>query len=600
MNPIPSLHRIDSAIVRISLPVLLLLGLGQPAQSLATLTLASVETNRSPHHETGIVDLSQSSPAPEFTQLPTISANPNPRVPLAGLLQFATREPVETIVEVRNTDPNDRQSPWTLKFKTNQNPQAGLAIVGMRPDRHYELHITIQDSSGNQTRAPQTLGFKTPPVTLNTETFPPLDVRTSQPERMEPGITLLSVRRQKATQGNPAIGKFNQKFGLLLAIDAAGEPVWYYEADSRISDFEVLQNGNIAYLTQDYRLIEIDLFGNIVNTWWAMHRPQGATAGIPIETSTLHHDLDQLPNGNLIVLGTEQRTIENYYTSETDANAPRATQEVMGDLIIEFAPDGKVPWSWNAFDWLDPFRIGYETFRGYWHRRGFPNVVDWTHFNNLVYNDRDDSILASSRYLSAILKIDRATGELVWIVGNPVIWPESLQSKTFTLAGAAEGKTRWFFHQHSPNPSHNGTLLLYDNGSYQAFPFEPPANPGETYSRAVEYRLDETTRTLTQVWSSERPGEAKVISFAMGDVDPLPKTDNILLSEGWLLPPDQIPILTWDNIPENTGWTRIREYTHTTPPNILWEVVMDNGSAPEALGWFIFSSERVSFPFRQP
>ncbi|MFZ4666511.1 MAG: aryl-sulfate sulfotransferase [Prochlorotrichaceae cyanobacterium] len=600
MNPLRFLHPIDSPIIRTSLPVVLLLGLGQPTQSLATLTGGRLGTNRTIDPELEAVEFSKSSRSLEFTQLPSISANPNPRVPLAALLQFATREPVETIVEVRNTNPNDRQSAWTLNFDTTQDPQAGLAIVGMRPNSTYELTIAIQDSAGNQTPAPQTLRFTTPPVTLNTDTFPPLDVRTSKPERMEPGITLLSMRRQKATQGDPAIGKFNQKFGLLLALDAAGEPVWYYEADSRISDFEVLHNGHIAYVTQDYRIIEIDLLGNTVHTWWAKNRPQGATAGTPIETTTLHHDLDQLPNGNLIALGTEQRTIENYYTSETDANAPRATQEVMGDLIIEFAPDGSIPWSWNAFDWLDPFRIGYETFQGYWHRRGFPNVLDWTHFNNVVYNDRDDSILASSRYLSAILKIDRATGELIWIVGNPIIWPDSLQSKTFTLAGAAEGKTRWFFHQHSPEPSHNGTLLLYDNGSYQAFPFDPPAEPAETYSRAVEYRLDETTRTLTQVWSSERPGEAKVIGFAMGDVDSLPETDNILLSEGWLLPPDKIQTLTWDEIPDDTGWTRIREYTHTTPPNILWEVVMDNGSAPEALGWLIFSSERVSFPFRQP
>jgi hypothetical protein len=540
----------------------------------------------------GLEPANADSRAPSFITTPQISPNPNPTVPLGAVLKFATDEPVTATIVL-----SDGTHTWELHFDPEDDPSQGLPIIGMRPDRQHTIAIEVQDQAGNTTEFPDLLTFQTPPLPQDPGEFPPLDVRTSSPELMEPGITVLSVRRNKAAQGKPEVQKFNQGWGMLLAIDATGEPLWYYRNDSRINDFEVLQNGNIVYISQDYRAIEIDWLGNVVNSWWATGRPEGpADDGIPIQTDTLHHDIDELPNGDLAVLGTQQRTIANYYTSEDDPNAPRADQQVMGDLIIEFQRDGKLVWQWNTFEYLDPFRIGYETFKGFWNRRGFPNTVDWSHANNLVYDERDDSFLLCLRYQAAILKIDRSTGDIIWILGEPSGWPLALQDKLFTLEGE---NARWFYHQHSPEPTPNGTVLIFDNANYQARPFTPPLLPIETYSRAVEYRLNEDDRIAQQVWSSEIPGEQKVVSFAMGDVDALPQTDNILLSEGFLLPNDKLPQLTWDNILSVGGWTRIRELTHTEPPEVLWEVVMDNGSDPDAIGWHIFSSERMALPFSQ-
>ena len=532
--------------------------------------------------------------APSFTVMPTISPNPNPKVPLAAVLTFAATEPVDTLVDI-----SDGQNQWTLEFDETKDPQEGLPIIGMRPDRDHTITITLRDPDGHESQAQDPLTFRTPPVTYGVDDFPPIDLTVSHPDRMEPGVTMLSVRRNRPLPKGRETQAFNQGFGMLLAVDAQGEPVWYYQHDSRISDVELLDNGNIAYLTQDYRLWEIDVLGNTVQTWWAADRPQGEAEGIPIDTVTMHHDVNQVTNGNLVVLGTERRMIENYYTSEKDPNAPRQTQAVMGDKIIEFTKEGEVVWSWNAFDFLDPFRIGYETFNVYWSLRGFTDTLDWTHANNLVYDDRDNSLLASFRHQSAIVKVDRSTGNLEWILGNPQGWPERLQDKLFTLDGEAEGETRWFYHQHSPEPSHNGTLLVYDNGSFQAEPFEPYVPIEETYSRVVEYDLDPAQRTARQVWSSEIPGEEKVITFAMGDVDALPETDNVLVSQGWLLHNDRLPEINWNNVIDFPGWTRVREYSRTTPPEILWEVVMNTGSDDEDLSWFLFASERIHLPFVQ-
>lgn len=81
---------------------------------------------------------------------------------------------------------------------------------------------------------------------------------------------------------------------------------------------EPLRNGNILYLTTDFRAIEIDLLGNPVGSWYAAQRPQGEADGIGIPTLSMHHEIDELANGNLLVMGTELREFDNWYTSETD------------------------------------------------------------------------------------------------------------------------------------------------------------------------------------------------------------------------------------------------------------------------------------------
>lgn len=529
---------------------------------------------------------------PSFTVEPTIERNSNPNVPLAGILSFDTDEPVTTTIQIE-----DGQNEWQLEYNETKDPEQGLPVIGLRPDREHTINVTIQDADGNQTSLDQPLSFTSPPLPDGNELFPPIEVTVNQSQEMEPGITLLSVRRNKPYRdnlvaGDPEIKAFNQNFGMLLAIDHNGEPIWYYLQDSRISDFEVLENGNIIYLTQDFRAIEIDWLGNTINTWWATGRPKGETPGIPINTDSLHHDIYDLPDGKLAVLGTEQRAIENYYTSETDPNAPRKTQQIIGDKIIEFERDGTVTWEWNTFEHLDPFRIGYETFSGYWERRGFPGALDWTHGNNLVYDPKDDSWLISLRYQSAIVKVDRATGEFDWILGEPSGWGEELQDKLFTL----EGDARWFYFQHSPTPTPNGNFLVYDNGTFGARPFDPPVPLQETYSRVIEYELDESNMTAKQVWTSEIPGEEKVVTFAVGAVDWLKQTGNVLVSYGYMVHPDDMARANWENILSVNAWTRVREFKYTQPAEIVWEVIMDGGSEEDAVGWIIFTSDRVQLP----
>jgi len=515
---------------------------------------------------------------PSFLEKPTVRPNPNPSVPLAGILRFQADCPVSTRVVI-----TDGIHDTEAVFDSSWNPPEGIPLLGMRPDRSHEIQVYIIDEAGAETAADSVVEFRTPPLPADREEFPPLEVTVVKTEEMEPGITLFNPRRRKI--GAPL---FNQSYGMLLAVDPQGEPVWYYRVDSRISDFEKLRNGNLIVLTQDYRLIEIDWLGNTIHQWYAKNRPDGPAEGIAVDALTFHHEVDELPNGNIIVLGTEIREIENYYTSEYESKAPRKTQKVVGDVILEFIPEtGEIVWEWKAFEHMDPFRIGYETFSNYWGVRGFPDSVDWSHANNLLYDEQDDSVVVNFRYQAAAMKIDRKTKEIKWIFGEPSGWGD-LSAKVLN----SDGEIHWPYHQHSPHPTPNGTLLIYDNGNYQARPFNRPKPLAETYSRAVEYEIDEKQMKVREIWSSEIMGPDRVVSIAMGDVDWLPQTENILVAYGALLDSKNLDKMEWEprSRQQFSQWTRLREYKRTNPAEVVWEIVIQD-KAP--MGWTLFGAARL-------
>ena len=199
---------------------------------------------------------------------------------------------------------------WELRYGASRNPANGLALIGLLPATKHKTSVTIRDGAGNVSTARKDLEFTTPPLPNERASFPPIKVTVNQRDQLEPGYVLFNPRRRKPGRQNVGFGA---GFGMLLIVDYEGRPRWYYHTDSRISDFEIIDNGNIVYVTQDYRLIEIDWLGNTIRQWYAAGRPDGPVpGGICVEgTNSFHHEIDELPNGNLVVLGSEIREIDN-------------------------------------------------------------------------------------------------------------------------------------------------------------------------------------------------------------------------------------------------------------------------------------------------
>ncbi|MEM7145245.1 MAG: aryl-sulfate sulfotransferase [Verrucomicrobiota bacterium] len=524
---------------------------------------------------------------PTFTTDPDIRQNENPAAPLAAIVTFETNEPVATSLTI-----TEGERTWTINYPIDQSPAEGLPVAGFKYDRDQSVSVTIENADGETTTLDSPLGFHSAPKPTAPNSIPPTRVITSLPEKMEPGFTLASLRRNQVPR--PAGGsRFGAGFGLLAAFDHDGEIVWSYESDARISDVEPLPNGNFLFLTTDFQAVEVDLLGNKVGHWYAGERPQGPADGIPIPVITMHHEIDQLANGNLLVMATEVREYDDWYTSETDPDAPRKREKVMGDVIVEFTRAGEIVWEWKALDHLDPYRIGYETFTQYWIRRGFPGARDWSHGNGFFHDERDDSLLISFRMQDAVVKIDRKSGEVQWILGNHGGWPPHLQQKLLT----PEGEMPWFYHQHMPQLTKSGTLVLFDNRTWSARPFSPPLPPALTWTRAVEYEINEKYRTVKQLWQSEGPGIDHLMTFAMGEADALPDTGNVLVFYGGAGVVTDIS-LTWEDVLDpgsrvGSRGTRIREFTKDQPAQCVWDLDLFDESGESNVRWGIYGGARI-------
>ena len=464
-----------------------------------------------------------SVPEPDARLVP----NPTGRVPLAAILELSADQSLSASITISD---GDRTS--SHDFGALPAGRHSLPVLGMRPDRDHDIVLNIARGGGSHSS--RTFTHTTPPLPANPREFPPIDVQVSEPDRMEPGVTFLSVRRRAMGRPHWMTEKqyaFSTRWGLLVALDNRGDVVWYYQSDVRTSGIDRLQNGNILMHRADSSSIEIDLLGNVVRQYYAEDRPfpppdnpdAVAIAGM----QTLHHQPHQLPNGDFLAFSANGYLVEDYPTSETDPDAPRADQMVMADTVVVLTPEGEVVWSWNTMDYLDPFRIGYDTFWSYWWVRGFPDHADWSHGNGLSHYEADDSFLVSLRNQSAILKIDRKTGDIKWILGRHDNWSEELQAKLLTPVG----DLMWPGYQHNPRMTHAGTVILFDNRAHGgAMPFEEVGPLEAMFSRGVEYEVDEENMTVRQIWTTgDTQGDDPCFSYAMSDAWRLPETDNRLV-----------------------------------------------------------------------
>jgi len=531
----------------------------------------------------------------EFTSPPRVEQNPNPRVPLVAVLHFETDQAVSTTVQI-----DDFDGRRNIQFDTSTNPETGLPILGMKPGRQHRITVVIENADG-RSLASAPIKYQTPDLPPGLSNFPPITVHVSKPEKMEPGVTFLSVRRRAPVRSHwmtPKQREFSTKWGVIVAVDAKGEVVWYYLSDTRVAGIDRLSNGNLLFHLTNFSTKEVDLLGNTITEWYAADRPTGPPdnpGAIPIKgAQTLHHQPLETPMGTFMSFSANAKQIDNYYTSEFDENAPRKTQMVMGDDIIEFDREGNQLWRWSSWDYLDPFRIGYEMTEAYWPVRGFPNHIDWTHGNGLEYDPRDDSIIINLRIQDALIKIDRKSGDIVWILGEPTDWSEDLQKKLLKPVGQPFA---WHYHAHNPRLTDSGTIILFDNGKYRARPFRKFLTPEETYSRTVEYKVDEKKMTVEQVWASyDRVTPDNCFSYAMGDAHWLPETGNIFVVNSICdyrqkgLTQDEFDY-SRRHIADVIHWSRIREYSGPDNKEVVFEVEIRDPR--DILQWETFGGFRT-------
>lgn len=270
-------------------------------------------------------------------------------------------------------------------------------------------------------------------------------------------VGLLSYVPAKSYDGYNLLYPHNQPNVYLL--NNCGEIVHVWEDDPSF------RPGNTAYLLEDGRLVKTKRPASVVNNpIWA----GGGGAIVEIrdwdnnlewsfelnnEFQRLHHDIEVLPNGNILMIVWELKTSEESIQAGRDTSLI-TDGELWPDYIIEVNPStSEIVWEWHVWDHLiqdyDPTKDNYGVVFEH------PELVDinwdtsdgdadWMHTNAIDYNAENDQIVISVPTFHEIWIIDHSTtteqaasniggmggrgGDLLYRWGNPAVYKSGTEA----------------------------------------------------------------------------------------------------------------------------------------------------------------------------
>ena len=461
------------------------------------------------------------APAPPLIEGVSLKMNPSERAPLAAILEYSSDQPVRPVFNL------SREGEEMLQITDAPFATSGpTPVLGLRAGQDYTVTISFETEGGVSSLIAEGHEISTPALP---EDFPPIEVTTRRQARMEPGYQFVPAMRW--TERGP-----DRDYGLVFALDSDGEVVWFFKTNKSVNDVKRLPNGDLIYIQgRDGRIVQINKLGEQIKHWHTTGIPKEdiPEGSIPVDADSFHHDFEFLPNGNFLALSTEAREYESYATSETDREAEKKPATVIGDVVIEFTPEGEVLRRWKLLDILDPHRISHGSLgTGFW-RRIYKDLLeepgfDWAHANAIQYDPTSDSAIISLNHQSAVVKIKLDDSSLAWILGEHGDWTAPHSAK---LLSPSEGLT-WPSKQHAVEITPTGSLLLFDNGGHRGPPFAPDSPAEEKYSRAVEYRVDEEAQTVEELWSYGGLDSDHFYSSFLCDVDLQPTTGNVIVTDG--------------------------------------------------------------------
>jgi len=486
---------------------------------------------------------------------PTVIGASN--APLAATLTLTTDVPSRVSVDV-----NDGSTPWHHDFLDFATVHSEM-LVGFKAGQSNVITVTVTDLNHRSVTVATPASFMTAPLPSN---LPTLTIHYSDPQKMEPGYTLFRL----ANNDNGA--------AYVTIVDDFGNVVWYSSMTSTL-DVRQLANGNL-FIPLTTNFVEVNLLGQLQQSW---NVPPGYTIDF--------HDGVPTDHGTILYLYDDTRQLPEYPTSSTNPNAPMAPAAVEFNRVLEISAANSVTNTtllnnWSLIDMLQPTRVDYLTFSIHYPALGW----DSEHANAVIEDPRDHSIIVSLRHQDAVIKFTR-DGNLKWILGPHENWNAQFQPYLLTPVGEP---FEWNYAQHAPVVTPQGTLLLYDDGNFRASPFDSAVADVDNYSRAVEYRINEDTMEVSQVWDYGRTNDVRIFTDRVGNADWLPKTGNVLVNFG------NVDFIDGSRpSPGNSFATilRILEVTHGDNSEVVFDLT---ASTTGPAGAFAYRSHRIPDLYGHP
>jgi hypothetical protein len=227
-----------------------------------------------------------------------------------------------------------------------------------------------------------------------------------------------------------------------------------------------------------------------------------------------HHDVEPLPNGNVLIIVWEKKTAQEAYDMgrETISNP---LNQMWSSAILELNPEsGEIVWEWHIWDHLiqdyNPDLPNYGVISEHpqlfdincgsvGNDAGGPQGAngDWMHINSVNYNPILDQIIISSRLQNEIFILDHSTtsdeasghtggnsgngGDFLYRWGNPQNYDRG--SYENQILGWQHG-VNWI----DPTYPGGGNIIIYNNNHYPTednhsavIEIDPPIDENNNY-----------------------------------------------------------------------------------------------------------------------
>jgi len=323
-------------------------------------------------------------------------------------------------------------------------------VWGVKPGSEVTIRA-VATSGGEQ--------YTSEPVTATTG-YPPPHLPEAEVTQLAPGATLSGF----------LITSILTEPSVAIVIDEDGDYVWWHTPDREgtttlISRVRISLDGR----TMVYLATTTPTGGGTTQELFRL--PFDGASVVSLEVAGAHHDFVERADGNLALIALDGREVEG--------------EQIQGDQLVELTPDGETITIWTAWDHFeydpdDPVTVG----------------TGWTHANALDHDAVEDVYFLSLRNRNTILAIDRATGDLLSVMGGPdsdyldpsgspdlYAWPHQFQMLDGAILAFSSGDAPWF------------------------------------RSEALEYALDEETGTAELIWSYT--ADPPLFSVGYGDVSRL-------------------------------------------------------------------------------
>jgi len=298
----------------------------------------------------------------------------------------------------------------------------------------------------------------------------------TQSGQAAPGVLLGSVDSTLAGVGS-----------YFLILDNSGRPLFY----SRTQSLGELECNGLFSARREIKGRKKKY------TWYLQNEQFEEVATLQMGNGYLadNHAFQLLPNGHVLMLSYDDQIID--MSELVEGGHPAAT--VTGAVIQELDAEGQVVFQWRTWDHIpvvDSYRDLTQKNFGY------------IHVNAISLDPVDGNLLVCCRETSEVVKVSRTTGEILWRMGG--------KRNEFTFRNEhPENAPRYFKLMHDARRLPNGHLTMFDNGADEAV-----GDQERTYSRAVEYALDEPNRTATLIWEYRHDPDIRALTG--GSVTRLP------------------------------------------------------------------------------